>query len=105
MDTNTLALLSASVLTAIIGLARVVAWILDRRAEAALRAHRQQVVVIESYAELVVNSQPVASPVVLYATNPDGVIDVLIAAPADGWRDASADSDCEAAAVEFYAHG
>ncbi|MFC0094492.1 hypothetical protein ABUK32_19875 [Xanthomonas citri pv. mangiferaeindicae] len=53
MDTNTFALLGASALTAIIGLARLVAWILDRRAEAALRAHREQVFVIESYVELV----------------------------------------------------
>ncbi|QBH03963.1 hypothetical protein [Xanthomonas oryzae] len=53
MDTNTLALLGASALTAIIGLARLVAWILDRRAEAALRAHREQVFIIESYVSLV----------------------------------------------------
>ncbi|AVU02895.1 hypothetical protein EBA05_11230 [Xanthomonas oryzae pv. oryzae] len=53
MDTNTLALLGASALTAIIGLARLVAWILDRRAEAALRAHREQVFIIESYVALV----------------------------------------------------
>ncbi|ASY86740.1 hypothetical protein ABVB18_20070 [Xanthomonas citri pv. mangiferaeindicae] len=52
MDTNTFALLGASALTAIIGLARLVAWILDRRAEAALRAHREQVFIIESYVEL-----------------------------------------------------
>ncbi|AXQ09551.1 hypothetical protein IXO675_011890 [Xanthomonas oryzae pv. oryzae] len=52
-DTNALALLGASALTAIIGLARLVAWILDRRAEAALRAHREQVFIIESYVGLV----------------------------------------------------
>ncbi|MEE5092054.1 hypothetical protein V2H26_19000 [Xanthomonas euvesicatoria] len=52
MDTNTLALLGASALTVIVGLARLVAWILDRRAEAALRAHREQVFVVESYVEL-----------------------------------------------------
>ncbi|ATS78457.1 hypothetical protein [Xanthomonas citri] len=56
MDTNTLALLGASALTVIVGLARLVAWILDRRAEAALRAHREQVFIIESYAELVSSS-------------------------------------------------
>ncbi|MBZ3928856.1 hypothetical protein [Xanthomonas citri] len=48
MDTNALALLGASALTVIVGLARLVAWILDRRAEAALRAHREQVLIIES---------------------------------------------------------
>ncbi|AOD14950.1 hypothetical protein VB151_17630 [Xanthomonas fragariae] len=52
MDTNTLALLGASALTVIVGLARLVAWILDRRAEAALRVHREQVFIIESYVEL-----------------------------------------------------
>ncbi|WP_372498135.1 hypothetical protein [Xanthomonas vesicatoria] len=56
MDTNTLALLGASALTVIIGFARLVAWILDRRAEAALRAHREQVLIIESYAGLVASS-------------------------------------------------
>ncbi|WP_349786399.1 hypothetical protein [Xanthomonas vesicatoria] len=56
MDTNTLALLGASALTVIVGLARFVAWILDRRAEAALRAHREQVFVIESYADMVASS-------------------------------------------------
>ncbi|TWQ28192.1 hypothetical protein FQJ96_00600 [Xanthomonas vasicola] len=56
MDTNTLALLGASALTVIVGLARLVAWILDRRAEAALRAHREQVFIIESYADLVASS-------------------------------------------------
>ncbi|RWU11857.1 hypothetical protein [Xanthomonas phaseoli] len=58
MDTNTLALLGASALTVIIGLARLVAWILDRRAEAALRAHREQVFVIQSYVELVAPAIP-----------------------------------------------
>ncbi|MCC4615631.1 hypothetical protein LL972_06330 [Xanthomonas campestris pv. asclepiadis] len=51
MDTNTLALLGASALTVIVGLARLVAWILDRRADAALRAHREQVFIIESVLE------------------------------------------------------
>ncbi|ASY88969.1 hypothetical protein MOU_20680 [Xanthomonas citri pv. malvacearum str. GSPB1386] len=53
MDTNAFALLGASALTVIVGLARLVAWILDRRAEAALRAHREQVFIIESYVDLV----------------------------------------------------
>ncbi|WP_349809762.1 hypothetical protein ABQY58_014530 [Xanthomonas hortorum pv. hederae] len=53
MDIQALALIGASALTVIIGLARLVAWILDRRAEAALRAHREQVFIIESYVELV----------------------------------------------------
>ncbi|CAD7735358.1 hypothetical protein LMG31886_22380 [Xanthomonas hydrangeae] len=52
MDTNTLALLGASALTVVVGLARLVAWILDRRSEAALRVHREQVFIIESYVEL-----------------------------------------------------
>ncbi|MFA4131975.1 hypothetical protein P2C52_23215 [Xanthomonas perforans] len=52
MDTNALALLGASALTVIVGLARLVAWILDRRAEAALRVHREQVFIIESYVDL-----------------------------------------------------
>ncbi|MBV6851818.1 hypothetical protein [Xanthomonas euvesicatoria] len=56
MDTNALALLGASALTVIVGLARLVAWILDRRAEAALRAHREQAFIIESYADLVASS-------------------------------------------------
>ncbi|WP_355584351.1 hypothetical protein [Xanthomonas cannabis] len=56
MDTNALALLGASALTVIIGIARLFAWILDRRAEAALRVHRQQVLIIESYADLVASS-------------------------------------------------
>ncbi|WP_372158389.1 hypothetical protein ACCP96_10005 [Xanthomonas campestris pv. fici] len=51
MDTNALALLGASALTVIVGLARLVAWILDRRAEFALRAHREQVLIIESILE------------------------------------------------------
>ncbi|KIJ01488.1 hypothetical protein DGN16_13490 [Xanthomonas citri pv. fuscans] len=53
MDTQALALIGASALTVTVGLARLVAWILDRRAEAALRAHREQVFIIESYVELV----------------------------------------------------
>ncbi|KKW48775.1 hypothetical protein NY98_23500 [Xanthomonas citri pv. fuscans] len=52
MDTNALALLGASALTVIVGLARLVAWMLDRRAEAALRLHREQVLIIESYVDL-----------------------------------------------------
>ncbi|UKR53961.1 hypothetical protein K4A87_09190 [Xanthomonas fragariae] len=53
MDTQALALIGASALTVTVGLARLVAWILDRRAEAALRAHREQFFIIESYVELV----------------------------------------------------
>ncbi|CEE39430.1 conserved exported hypothetical protein [Xanthomonas citri pv. citri] len=56
MDTNAFALLGASALTVIVGFARLVAWILDRRAEAALRAHREQVFIIESYAELMADA-------------------------------------------------
>ncbi|MGX8286011.1 hypothetical protein ACA171_12130 [Xanthomonas oryzae pv. oryzae] len=56
-DTNALALLGASALTAIIGLARLVAWILDHRADALLRAHREQVFIIESYVSLVANAK------------------------------------------------
>ncbi|MFA0925015.1 hypothetical protein [Xanthomonas fragariae] len=56
MDTNTFALLGASALTVIVGLARLAAWILDRRAESALRAHREQVFIIESYVGLVAAS-------------------------------------------------
>ncbi|MBF9171891.1 hypothetical protein ABFU49_10050 [Xanthomonas campestris pv. campestris] len=56
MDTQALALIGASALTVTVGVARLVAWILDRRAEAALRAHRAQVFIIESYADLVASS-------------------------------------------------
>ncbi|MCL1532629.1 hypothetical protein [Xanthomonas nasturtii] len=52
MDTQALALIGASALTVIVGLARLVACILDRRDQAALRAHREQVFIIESYVEL-----------------------------------------------------
>ncbi|MBV6871779.1 hypothetical protein [Xanthomonas euvesicatoria] len=51
---DVLALLSASALTVGFGLVRLAIWILDRRAEAALRAHREQVFIIESYVDLVV---------------------------------------------------
>ncbi|TWQ28171.1 hypothetical protein [Xanthomonas vasicola] len=80
MDTNALALLGASALTVIVGLARLVAWILDRLAEAALRAHREQVFIIQSYADLVASSLAVH------------YVDPCVVAAED-------------AAVEFYAHG
>ncbi|TWQ28149.1 hypothetical protein [Xanthomonas vasicola] len=84
MDTNALALLGASALTVIVGLARLVAWILDRLAEAALRAHREQVFIIQSYADLVASSLAVH------------YVDPCVGRAARA---------CEAAAVEFYAHG
>ncbi|MEA9860398.1 hypothetical protein VDG01_09740 [Xanthomonas campestris pv. raphani] len=56
MDTHALALLSASALTVGFGLLRLTVWILDHRAQAALRAHREQVLIIESYADLVASS-------------------------------------------------
>ncbi|MBD4874158.1 hypothetical protein GUF86_08640 [Xanthomonas citri pv. citri] len=56
MDTQALALIGSSALTVTVGLARLVAWILDHRAEAALRAHREQVFIIETYADLVASS-------------------------------------------------
>ncbi|MEA9828720.1 hypothetical protein VDG09_13820 [Xanthomonas campestris pv. raphani] len=51
MDTHALALLSASALTVGFGLLRLTVWILDHRAQAALRAHREQVLLIESVLE------------------------------------------------------
>ncbi|WDJ58273.1 hypothetical protein JH302_09695 [Xanthomonas campestris] len=51
MDTHALALLSASALTVGFGLVRLAVWILDHRAQAALRAHREQVLLIESVLE------------------------------------------------------
>ncbi|QGN63051.1 hypothetical protein GKO49_09150 [Xanthomonas oryzae pv. oryzae] len=39
------------------GLLRVVIWILDHRADALLRAHREQVFIIESYVSLVANAK------------------------------------------------
>ncbi len=51
MDTHALALLSASALTVGFGLVRLAVWILDHRAKAALRAHREQVLIIESILE------------------------------------------------------
>ncbi|QBN94755.1 hypothetical protein BRN01_24760 [Xanthomonas oryzae pv. oryzae] len=56
-DTNALALLSASSLTVGFGLLRVVIWILDHRADALLRAHREQVFIIASYVSLVANAK------------------------------------------------
>ncbi|MDC9654593.1 hypothetical protein [Xanthomonas perforans] len=51
MDAQPLALIGASALTVAFGLLRVAIWILDRRADAALRAHREQVFLIESVLE------------------------------------------------------
>ncbi|WP_372163784.1 hypothetical protein [Xanthomonas euvesicatoria] len=51
MDTHALALLSASALTVGFGLVRLAISILDLRADAALRAHREHVFLIESVLE------------------------------------------------------
>ncbi|MCC4603680.1 hypothetical protein [Xanthomonas campestris] len=75
MDTNTLALLGASALTVIVGLARLVAWILDRRAEAALRAHREQVFIIESYVELV--APTISSRVTISSADADAEVELV----------------------------